>query len=70
MPKVLRGAIPRMPKKAKQVTGNKTKLSKLDQLKKVNKEIDKQRKLDDKRFTKMDRLFTKSRKLKEQLGID
>lgn len=60
----------RRPKKAKQVTGNKPKLTKLAQLKKVNKEIDKQRKQDDKRFAKMDKLFTKSRKLKEQLGID
>jgi hypothetical protein len=70
MPGRITGAIPRRPKKAKQVTGNKPKLSKLAELKKVNKQIDQQRRLDDKRFTKMDKLFTKSRKLKEQLGID
>ena len=60
----------RRPKKAKQVTGNKPKLSKLAELKKVNKQIDVERKASDKRFSKMDNLFNKSRKLREQLGID
>jgi hypothetical protein len=60
----------RRPKKAKQVTGNKPKLSKLAELKKVNKAIDAEQKKDNLRFRKMDKLFTKSRKLKEQLGID
>jgi hypothetical protein len=60
----------RQPKKAKQVSGNKPKLSKLAELKKVNKQIDAERKGQDKRFSKMDKLHTKSRKLREQLGID
>jgi len=58
------------PKPAKQVTGAKTKLTKLAELKKVNKAIDAERKVQDKRFNKMDKLHTKSRKLREQLGID
>lgn len=57
-------------KKVKQVTGNPAKLKKLAELKKVNQQIDKEKKTDEKRFNKMDKLFTKSRKLKEQLGID
>lgn len=60
----------RPPKKAKQVTGNKPKLTKLAELKKVNKQIEVHRKVEDNRFSKMDKLFTKSRKLREQLGID
>ena len=63
-------AAPRMPKKAKQVTGNATKLKKLAELKKVNKAIDKIHKADNKRFEKSDKLYTKSRKLREQLGIE
>ena len=59
----------RLPKKAKQVTGNTTKLNKLAQLKKVNKQIDKIQKVDQKRFEKNDKLFTKARVLREQLGI-
>ena len=60
----------RRPKKAKQVSGNATKLKKLVELKKVNREIDKTRKADDKRFDRQDKLFTKARKLREQLGIE
>ena len=60
----------RRPKPAKQVTGNKPKLSKLAELKKVNKAIDAERKVQDKRFDKMDKLHTKGRKLREQLGIE
>jgi len=60
----------RRPKPAKQVTGVKTKLTKLEELKKVNKAIDAERKVQDKRFNKLDKLHTKSRKLREQLGID
>ena len=62
--------IPRIPKKAKQVTGNTTKLKKLAELKKVNSQIDKIHKLDQKRFEKNDKLFRKSHVLREQLGID
>ena len=58
------------PKPAKQVTGAKAKLAKLAELKKVNKALDAERKVQDKRFNKMDKLNTKSRKLREQLGID
>ena len=58
-----------MPKKAKQVTGNTTKLKKLAELKKVNKQIDDIHRADDKRFKKSDKLYSKSRKLREQLGI-
>ena len=57
------------PKKAKQVTGDKTKLAKLAELKKVNKTINKMNKADDSRFRQQDKLFTKKRKLQEQLGI-
>ena len=57
-------------RKAKQVTGNATKLKKLKELKTVNKQLDKVFKNDQKRFEKSDKLFTKARKLKEQLGID
>lgn len=57
------------PKKMKQVTGDKKKLMKLKELKKVNKEIDKNQKADSKRFDKVDKMFTKRRKLEEQLGI-
>lgn len=57
------------PKKMKQVTGDKTKLMKLKELKKVNKDIDKMHKADHKRFEKNDKLFTKRRKIEEQLGI-
>jgi hypothetical protein len=60
----------RRPKKAKQVTGARPKLSKLAELKKVNKQIDAERKVENKRFQRMDKLHTKSRKIREQLGID
>ena len=63
-------ANPRPRKKAKQVAGNPAKLKKLAELKKINQQIDKEKKVDEKRFNKMDNLFTKSRKLKEQLGIE
>ena len=60
----------RTPKKAKQVTGNATKIKKLAELKKVTKEIDQAHKTDMKRFERSDKLFNKARKLKQQLGID
>jgi len=60
----------KLPKKAKQVTGNTTKLKKLAELKKVNKQIDKVHKEDHKRFDRNEKLFNKSRVLREQLGID
>lgn len=60
----------KLPKKAKQVTGNTTKLKKLAELKKVNKQIDKVQKENDKRFDGNEKLFKKSRVLREQLGID
>ena len=49
-------------KKAKAVSGDKNKLRKLAELKKVNKELDK-------RFTVSDKPFQRQAKLKEQLGI-
>jgi len=58
------------PKKAKQVTGNTTKLKKLAELKKVNKQIDKVHKEDHKRFDKEGKVFRKARVLREQLGIE
>ena len=57
------GANPRRPKKAKQVSGNKTQMTKLKELKKVNREIDQ-------RFKVSEKLFIKKQKLKEQLGLD
>lgn len=59
----------RAPKKQKQVTGNKPKLDTLAKLKKVNQAIEKEQKQSDKRFNKMDKLFTQRRKLSEKLGI-
>ncbi len=57
------------PKKMKQVTGNRNKLKKLKELKMVNKEIDQREKSLEKRFETSNKLFTKRRKLEEQLGI-
>lgn len=57
------------PRKMKQVKGDKKKLMKLKELKKVNKEIDKVHTADHKRFDKVDKMFTKRRKLQEELGI-
>jgi len=57
-------------KKAKQVTGNANKIKKLAELKKVNKQIDVIHKVNQKRFEANDKLFSKSQKLREQLGID
>ncbi len=57
------------PKKMKPVKGDKSKLMKLKELKKVNKEIDQMHKADHKRFDRTDKLFTKRRKIEEQLGI-
>ncbi len=57
-------------KKAKQVTGNANKIKKLGELKKVNKQIGQLHKADNKRFEANEKLFDKSRKLREQLGID
>jgi hypothetical protein len=60
----------KLPKKAKQVTGNATKLKKLAELKKAQKVVDNIHKENSKRFTKEDKAFTKVRILREQLGID
>lgn len=49
-------------KRAKAVKGDKMKLSKLAELKKVNQQLEE-------RFTTSDKLFTKQQKLKDQLGI-
>ncbi len=63
-------SVVKIQKKAKQVTGNTTKLKKLTELKKVNKQIEKVFKTNNKRFERNDKLFNKAQKLKEQLGID
>ena len=67
-----RGATPvfRLPKKAKQVPGNTTKLKKLAELKKVSGQLDKLFKPDRNKDKKMDQLFKKKDKLRQQLGID
>jgi hypothetical protein len=57
------------PKKQKQVKTSKGKLKELANLKAINKKIDAQRKADDKRFAKMDKLFKAKRKAEEKLGI-
>ena len=57
------------PKKQKQVKSAKGKLKELDKLKKINAKIDAERKAGEKRFNKMDRLFTQKRKTEEKLGI-
>ncbi len=57
------------PKKMKQVTGNRNKLKKLKELKMVNKEISAREKSLEKRFETSNKLFTKRRKIEEQLGI-
>ena len=58
-------ATPVNPRKSnvKKVSGDKAKLSKLQQLKNVTKEIEE-------RFKVSEKLFDKKRKLKQQLGID
>lgn len=50
-------------KPAKKVSGSNAKLKKLDELKKVNKEIND-------RFKVSEKLFVKRQKLKDQLGIE
>lgn len=57
-------------KKAPMVKGDKMKVKKLGELKKVKGQLDKIFKADQKRFEKNDKLFTKQRKLEEQLGIE
>ncbi len=57
------------PKRMKQITGDKNKLKKLKELKLVNKEISKREKSLEKRFETSNKLFTKRRKIEEQLGI-
>lgn len=59
----------KQPKKMKQVTGDKNKLKKIKEIKQINKEISTIEKGADKRFDKLDKLFTKRRKAEEQLGI-
>jgi len=57
-------------KKAKQVKTEKEKLKALAELKKVRGQIDKMNAADRKRFESQDKLFNKSRTLREKLGID
>lgn len=57
-------------RKAKPVTGNATKLKKLSELKKVNKELDKMFQVDRKKDSARDKLWDKQQKLREQLSID
>jgi hypothetical protein len=57
------------PKRMKQVTGNKNILKKVKELKSVNKQIAIREKSLQKRFETSDKLFTKRRKIEEQLGI-
>ena len=65
---------PRTPKKAKQVSGDKMKVAKLNELKKVSKQLDKLTGLTMPKRTakeiKIDKLFEKKNKLREQLGIE
>ena len=53
----------RQPKKTKEVKGNTNKLKKLNELQKVNKELEKRSKVSG-------ALFDKRRKLMGQLGMD
>ena len=53
----------RLPKKAKQVTGNANKLKKLNELQKVNNQLEERSKTSSK-------LFDKRNKLMQQLGMD
>lgn len=61
---------PSRPKQAKQVTGNANKIKKLAELKKVNIKIDQFHNKQQKDFEKNQKMFNKSRKLRQQLGID
>ena len=62
------------PKKAKQVTGDKMKVVKLNELKKVTKQLDKLTGLIMPKRTakeiKIEKLYEKKNKLREQLGIE
>lgn len=60
----------RQPKKAKRVTGNKPKLKALKELQQVNAQVKKEFGPDTKREKRLDKMFDKQRKLREQLGID
>ena len=63
-------AVFKEPPKAKQVSGDKVKLKKLAELKKVTKQIDDRFKAEQKKFEKRDKLFDKQSKLRQQLGIE
>lgn len=66
---------PKTPKKAAQVKGDKMKVKKINELKKVTKQLDKMFGVDkpikrSAKEIKIDKLFDKKQKLREQLGID
>ena len=66
---------PGIPKKAKQVSGDKMKVKKINELKKVTKQLDKMIGIDkpikrSAKEIKIDKLFDQKQKLREQLGID
>lgn len=73
MPRIIAIAGKR-PKKAKQVTGDKAKIKKLAELKKVTRQLDKLTGVEIPKRTakeiKIDKLFGKRQKLREQLGIE
>lgn len=54
---------PRIPRKAKKVSGSSGQMKKLKELQGVTKQLEK-------RSVESGKLFDKQRKLKEQLGID
>lgn len=69
MPKGLIAKSRKRPKKQKQVKTSRGKLKELDKLKKINARIKAESKERDKRFKKIDKLFTERRKAEEKLGI-
>ena len=74
MAKNLGSVRPRMPKKAHTVKGDKAKLKKLNELKKVTKDLDKLTEFKMPKRTakeiKIDKLYEKKHKLKESLGVE
>ena len=74
MPHAQRSKGGRVPKKAKQVSGDKAKVKKLNELKKVTKQLDKLTGFVQPKRTakekKIDKLWDKKTKLKQQLGIE
>lgn len=71
---VERGTSHNTPKKATQVKGDKMKVVKLNELKKVTKQLDKLTTFTQPKMTakekKINKLFEKKFKLREQLGIE